>query len=51
MSRARIGIIGAGFWSVYFYLPFFRPNPDVELVGVVRRNRDAPDALLREYAL
>jgi predicted dehydrogenase len=49
--KARIGIVGAGFWSVYFYLPFFRANPDVELVGVVRRNRDALAALQREYEL
>lgn len=52
MSRkARIGIVGAGFWSVYFYLPYLRADPDVELVGVVRRNRDALAALRREYDL
>ena len=25
---ARIGIIGAGFWASYFYLPFLRDHPD-----------------------
>jgi predicted dehydrogenase len=48
---ARIGIIGAGFWAAYFYLPFFRDHPDVELVGVVRRDRRALEALRREYDL
>jgi len=48
---ARIGIVGAGFWAAYFYLPFLRDHPDVELVGVVRRNRDALAALRREYGL
>jgi predicted dehydrogenase len=47
----RIGVIGAGFWAAYFYLPFLRDQPDVELVGVVRRNRHALDALRRAYAL
>ncbi len=25
--QARIGIIGAGFWSAYFYLPYLRDAP------------------------
>ena len=44
-GTARIGIIGAGFWAASFYLPFLCDLPDVELVGVVRRNRDALRAL------
>src|SRR5215471_12907868 len=48
---ARIGIVGAGFWAAYFYLPFLHAHPDVELVGAVRRDRDALEALRREYQL
>ncbi len=48
---ARIGIIGAGFWAAYFYLPYLRDHPDVELVGVVRRNPEALRALRAAYGL
>ena len=51
MSRARIGIIGAGFWASYHYLPFFRDHPDVDLVGVVRKTDDGLDAFKREFGL
>lgn len=50
-ARARIGIVGAGYWAAEFYLPFLRAQPDVELVGVVRHGRDALDALRRAFAL
>ncbi len=45
MSQARIGIIGAGFWAAYFYLPFLRDHPDAVCVGVVRPEADALAAL------
>ena len=48
---ARIGIIGAGFWSAYFYLPYLRDRDDATCVGVVRRNREALDALQRGFEL
>ncbi|HST41440.1 MAG TPA: Gfo/Idh/MocA family oxidoreductase [Conexibacter sp.] len=50
-ARARIGIVGAGYWAAEFYLPFLRAQEDVELVGVVRRGRDALDALQRAFSL
>ena len=28
MSRARIGVIGAGYWASYQYLPFYRDHPE-----------------------
>jgi predicted dehydrogenase len=49
--QARIGIIGAGFWSAYFYLPYFRAAPDAVCVGVVRRNEEALAALKRGFDL
>lgn len=52
MTReARIGIIGAGFWSAYFYLPYLRSAPDAVCVGVVRRNQEALAALKRGFDL
>ena len=49
--QARIGIIGAGFWSAYFYLPYLRSAPDAVCVGVVRRNEEALAALKRGFDL
>ena len=51
MSRARIGVIGAGFWASYHYLPFFRDHPDVELVGIVRKTDEGLDEFRREFGL
>lgn len=51
MSRARIGVIGAGFWASYQYLPFYRDHPDVDLVGVVRRDDQGLDAFREEFGL
>ena len=48
---ARIGVIGAGFWASYHYLPFFRDDPDVELVGVVRKTDDGLGQFKREFEL
>jgi predicted dehydrogenase len=49
VRQARIGIIGAGFWSAYFYLPYLRDAPDAVCVGVVRRNEQALAALKRGF--
>lgn len=51
MRRARIGVIGAGFWAAYQYLPFYRDHPEVELVGIVRKSDDGLDAFRREFGL
>jgi predicted dehydrogenase len=45
MSEARIGIIGAGFWASYFYLPFLRDHPNARCVGIVRPGTQALAAL------
>ncbi|MDQ0393091.1 Gfo/Idh/MocA family protein [Labrys monachus] len=41
LSRARIGIIGAGSWAVANHLPVLKRRKDVELVGVARPGREA----------
>jgi predicted dehydrogenase len=48
---ARIGVIGAGFWAAYFYLPFLRDHPDAEIVGVVRRSSEALRALQESFPM
>ena len=47
MSPARIGVIGAGYWASYQYLPFYRDHPEVELVGAVRKDEAGLDAFRR----
>lgn len=32
--RARLGFIGAGWWSTTYYMPLLRQRPDVDLVSV-----------------
>ena len=51
MKPARIGVIGAGFWAAYQYLPFYRDHPEVELVGAVRKDESGLDAFRREFGL
>ena len=51
MSTVRIGVVGAGYWASYQYLPFFRDHPDVELVGAVRKDDSGLDAFRREFGL
>ena len=51
MSRARIGVIGAGFWAAHQYLPFYRDHPEVELVGAVRKDDTGLDAFRRAFGL
>lgn len=40
-KKARIAIIGAGWWGVEVYLPALQARDDVDLVAVNRRNPDA----------
>jgi predicted dehydrogenase len=51
VSPARIGLIGAGFWASYEYLPFFHAHPDVQLVGVVRKDEHGLEAFRRTFEL
>jgi predicted dehydrogenase len=50
-EEVRVGIIGAGYWAAYFYLPFLEAHPRARCVGVVRRNTDALAALRRAFNL
>ena len=50
-GRVRIGIIGAGFWAVQFYLPYLAAREDVECLGVVRRGARELAALKESFGL
>jgi predicted dehydrogenase len=50
-KKARIGIIGAGYWAAYFYLPYIAASPDATCVGVVRRNEAARTALKSTFEM
>ena len=40
-KKARIGVIGAGWWGVEVYIPALLEHPDVDLVAVNRRDENA----------
>ena len=48
-SKARIAVLGAGWWGVEVYIPAVMDNPDAELVAVNRRNRTALDSILAAF--
>jgi predicted dehydrogenase len=41
VPKARIAVLGAGWWGAQVYIPALLANPDCELVAVNRRNADA----------
>lgn len=51
MTKARIGVIGAGFWAATHYLPLLHGHSDVELVGIVRKSDEGLDAFKRTFDL
>lgn len=51
MTKARIGVVGAGFWASTHYLPLFHRHPEVDLVGVVRKTDEGLDEFRRTFDL
>ena len=49
MEKARIALIGAGWWGVEVYLPELESNPEIDLVGINRRDRASLDQILAKY--
>ncbi|HCU73160.1 MAG TPA: hypothetical protein DGO43_05040 [Chloroflexi bacterium] len=41
VGKARIGVIGAGWWSTYTHIPGLLNNPDAELAGICDTNDSA----------
>ncbi len=47
--KARIGMIGAGWWATANHLPILKARVDVELVGVCRLGRDELRAVQEKF--
>jgi predicted dehydrogenase len=48
-DKARIGIIGAGWWVAVNHLPLLKANPDCEVAAVNRLGRGELDELQRRF--
>ena len=48
-TRARIAVIGAGWWSTTAHIPGLLANPDVELVAVCDTSEEALDRVRAAY--
>lgn len=51
MSRARIGLIGAGWWGVEVYVPALVAHEGADLVAVNRRDRAALDKITETFGI
>ena len=49
VKKARIGILGAGWWAAENHMPALKANPDCEIVAVNRLGRAELDALQRKF--
>ena len=43
MSKAKIGVIGAGWWATEYHIPHLKKRDDVELVSVCKLEQDQLD--------
>ena len=51
MRRLRVGVIGAGSWSVAVHLPALATHDDVEIVVVCRRNGDVAARIAERFGV
>ncbi|WP_027834155.1 Gfo/Idh/MocA family protein [Maritalea myrionectae] len=49
MSKARLALIGAGWWGVEVYVPAMLASEEIELVAVNRRNKDALNQIVEKF--
>ena len=40
MTKAKIGVIGAGWWATEFHIPHLKEREDVELISVCKLEED-----------
>ena len=48
-DKARIAVIGAGWWATFTHIPGIRDNPDAELVAVCDRSAEALERVVKAY--
>lgn len=51
MAKARIGLIGAGWWGVEVYVPALLAHRGADLVAVNRRDRAALDRITQRFGI
>ena len=50
-EKARVAVIGTGWWSTYTHIPGLIEHPDAELVALCDRNPDALAAAAERYGI
>ncbi len=51
MKKARIAIVGAGWWATTAHIPALKSHPDVELVAVQSRDRAKAERVARDFGV
>jgi predicted dehydrogenase len=51
MAKARIAVLGAGWWGCHVYIPALLAHPDVELVAVNRPERAELDRVMAQFGV
>src|SRR6185369_10573791 len=51
MKKARIAIIGAGWWATTAHIPAVKSHPDAELVAVQSRERTKAERVARDFGV
>jgi len=51
MKKARIAIIGAGWWATTAHIPAIKSHPDAELIAVQSRERAKAEAIARDFGV
>jgi len=51
MKKARIAIVGAGWWATTAHIPAIKSHPDAELVAVQSRERAKAERIARDFGV
>jgi predicted dehydrogenase len=51
VRKARIAVLGAGWWGAHVYIPALLADPDVDLVAVNRRDPDALKEITERFGI
>src|ERR1051325_8153367 len=51
MKKARIAIVGAGWWATTAHIPAVKSHPDAELVAVQSRERAKAERIARDFGV
>ena len=49
MTKAKIGVIGAGWWATEFHIPHLKERDDVELISVCKLEKDELNFVKEKY--